>query len=225
MILLGLDTLTPRTAVSVGTHTVTHPEVATGQAENLMGQIASALSDHNTDFVDLNGVVVYTGPGSFTGLRVGLAAAHGIGQALDIPVIGVTVPEAFAWCVPADEDQMLLVDSRRQDLAFAARDRGEGIFSALIEAPVPDIEERLQNGDFALLGNGIAKLSPSLLAKARIKQEWVLIGEVVGQISNRMVDMPKMYKAINADPFYLRAPDITISDKKFEHRHLYKNAD
>lgn len=222
--ILGLDTLTPRTSVAIGTHTTTYPEIALNQAESVMDQIKIELSENGVSFADLSGVVVYTGPGSFTGLRVGLAAAHGIAQALDIPVIGVRVPESFELCVSPDTDQMLLVDSRRSDLAFAIRAEGETQFPALREAPIDEIAALVLSGGFALLGNGIVRLAPEILTSVNIKQEWIPIGDVIAAISSCNTPMPKMYKAINATPFYLRGPDITISDKKFEHQHLYKSA-
>jgi len=62
-------------------------------------------------------VGVTVGPGSFTGIRVGLAAARGFGLALGIPVLGVTSFEAIAWAVPADRRAgatlAVLIDSGR----------------------------------------------------------------------------------------------------------------
>ncbi|MEJ0071755.1 MAG: tRNA (adenosine(37)-N6)-threonylcarbamoyltransferase complex dimerization subunit type 1 TsaB [Pseudomonadota bacterium] len=63
---------------------------------------AAAASGGRLDWAALEAVGVTVGPGSFTGIRVGLAAARGFGLALGIPVLGVTSFEAIAWAVPAD---------------------------------------------------------------------------------------------------------------------------
>ena len=71
-------------------------DLGKGHAEQLMGVIGSALAAAGLDFADLGAVAVATGPGSFTGIRVGVAAARGLALALKIPAIGVTTLEAIA---------------------------------------------------------------------------------------------------------------------------------
>jgi tRNA threonylcarbamoyladenosine biosynthesis protein TsaB len=86
---------------------------------------------------DLDLVAVTVGPGSFTGIRAGLALAHGIGFALDVPVVGVTVGEAIADAFPHLGDRVLwtVTDSRRGQVFL---ERGGEIVSLTQEAvPVP----------------------------------------------------------------------------------------
>lgn len=71
-------------------------DLGKGHAEQLMGVIGSALGAAGLDFADLGAVAVATGPGSFTGIRVGVAAARGLALTLKIPAIGVTTLEAIA---------------------------------------------------------------------------------------------------------------------------------
>jgi tRNA threonylcarbamoyl adenosine modification protein YeaZ len=82
-------------------------------------------------------VAVTVGPGSFTGIRSGLALAHGVGLALGIPVVGVTVGEAIADAFPRLGDRALwtVTDSRRGHIFL---ERGDEIVSLAVEAlPVP----------------------------------------------------------------------------------------
>jgi tRNA threonylcarbamoyladenosine biosynthesis protein TsaB len=67
-----------------------------GHAEALMPLLARVMQDAGVAFHDLGRVVVTTGPGSFTGLRVGIAAARGIALAAGIPAVGVTTLSAYA---------------------------------------------------------------------------------------------------------------------------------
>jgi tRNA threonylcarbamoyladenosine biosynthesis protein TsaB len=218
--ILGIDTATMTTAVTAGGVSQSFPE-APDQAERLMGEIISTLKLANADWADLKAVVALTGPGSFTGLRVGLAAAHGIAQARDIPLYGVAVVDAYNWTVPNDADQMLLLDSRRKDLAVAHRKAGEAAFGELTETAIETIEDSVANGTMQLCGNGIARLTENRITSARIACQWISIESVVKIWKSRVGSLDTCYRAINADPIYLRAPDVTISDKKFEHRTLY----
>jgi tRNA threonylcarbamoyl adenosine modification protein YeaZ len=71
-------------------------DLGKGHAEHLMAVIGEALKAGGTDYAGLGAVAVSIGPGSFTGLRVGVSAARGLALALKIPAIGVTTLEALA---------------------------------------------------------------------------------------------------------------------------------
>ncbi|ESY51991.1 MULTISPECIES: tRNA (adenosine(37)-N6)-threonylcarbamoyltransferase complex dimerization subunit type 1 TsaB [unclassified Mesorhizobium] len=71
-------------------------DLGKGHAEHLMAVIDEALKADGTDYAGLGAVAVSIGPGSFTGLRVGVSAARGLALALKIPAIGVTTLEALA---------------------------------------------------------------------------------------------------------------------------------
>ena len=67
-----------------------------GHAEALLPLVARVMQEAQTRFVDLHRIAVTTGPGSFTGLRVGISAARAIALATGRPAIGVTTLEAYA---------------------------------------------------------------------------------------------------------------------------------
>ncbi|PBB20812.1 tRNA (adenosine(37)-N6)-threonylcarbamoyltransferase complex dimerization subunit type 1 TsaB [Mesorhizobium sp. WSM4313] len=71
-------------------------DLGKGHAEHLMAVIETALKAGGVGYPDLNAVAVSIGPGSFTGLRVGVSTARGLALALKIPAIGVTTLEALA---------------------------------------------------------------------------------------------------------------------------------
>src|SRR5262245_50575241 len=90
-----------------------------GQAERLMPMIQAAMADARRTFADLDLVVVTVGPGSFTGLRVGLAAARGLALAGDVPAAGVTSFDAALEGLPtaaAGHAIAVALDSKRGDL-------------------------------------------------------------------------------------------------------------
>ncbi|MER9841582.1 tRNA (adenosine(37)-N6)-threonylcarbamoyltransferase complex dimerization subunit type 1 TsaB [Mesorhizobium australicum] len=71
-------------------------DLGKGHAEHLMAVIADALKTGASDYVGLGAIAVSVGPGSFTGLRVGVSTARGLALALKLPAIGVTTLEALA---------------------------------------------------------------------------------------------------------------------------------
>ena len=71
-------------------------DLGKGHAEHLMAVIEAALKASGTGYRDLDAIAVTIGPGSFTGLRVGVSTARGLALALKIPAIGVTTLEALA---------------------------------------------------------------------------------------------------------------------------------
>ncbi|MXW91638.1 MAG: tRNA (adenosine(37)-N6)-threonylcarbamoyltransferase complex dimerization subunit type 1 TsaB [Rhodospirillaceae bacterium] len=87
--------------------------MAHGQAERLLPMIGEALAAAGIGYGELDAVGVTRGPGAFTGIRIGLAAARGLALALDIPAIGIATFEALAVRAPAG--CVVAIDTRRND--------------------------------------------------------------------------------------------------------------
>lgn len=101
MIILAIDTSASLCAASVhdtsaGEMGRSVRDLGKGHAEHLMAVIDEALAQADMTYADLDRLAVSVGPGSFTGIRVGVSAARGLALALNIPAIGVTTLEALA---------------------------------------------------------------------------------------------------------------------------------
>ncbi len=118
--LLAIDTAGPRLqlALLVGERVETLIEdMAQGQAERIFPAIGELLGRSRIGYDHLQRIAVTTGPGSFTGLRIGLSAARGLGLALEVPVIGV--PTLFALSLDTGCDAAaVLLDARRGESYF-----------------------------------------------------------------------------------------------------------
>jgi tRNA threonylcarbamoyl adenosine modification protein YeaZ len=120
-VLLAIDTAAPRLQLALlrdndRVETLVE-DMATGQAERLFPALAELLERAGTAYPDLTRIAVTTGPGSFTGLRIGLSAARGLGLALNIPVLGI--PSLLALSLTAQcEPVAVLVDARRDEAYF-----------------------------------------------------------------------------------------------------------
>jgi tRNA threonylcarbamoyl adenosine modification protein YeaZ len=100
-------------------------DLGKGHAEHLMAVIEEALRQAGRGYADLSAVAVSVGPGSFTGLRVGVATARGLALALRIPAIGVTTLEALAEAARAafpERAVLAALDGGRGDIHAALYD-------------------------------------------------------------------------------------------------------
>ena len=183
-----------------------------GHAEALMPLVARVMKESGVSFAALDRVAVTTGPGSFTGLRVGLSAARGIGLAASKPVVGVTTLAAYAAPVvsEAGEHPVISVIDARHDQVYFQVVSGDG--SALIRPCIAPIEEALDASRFGaphLVGNAASILAgrwppqapPPFRVEAMAAPDiaWVAwLGAAVGP------------DTAPARPFYLRAPDARI---------------
>lgn len=97
MIILGIRTDNPEAVVAVydGDKKLSEYQWTAHRqlAETLHSTIRDQLAEQNFDWKDVEGVVVYEGPGSFTGLRIGLTVANTIADSYQVPIVGVTGDE------------------------------------------------------------------------------------------------------------------------------------
>ncbi|HFC04197.1 MAG TPA: tRNA (adenosine(37)-N6)-threonylcarbamoyltransferase complex dimerization subunit type 1 TsaB, partial [Rhizobiales bacterium] len=102
-----------------------------GHAESLPGIIKETMAEAGIVMGDLGAVATTIGPGTFTGVRIGVAAARGFGLALDIPVIGLTSLYALAGAVPGfmQKTVMAAFDARRDQVYAQVFENGKSVQS------------------------------------------------------------------------------------------------
>jgi tRNA threonylcarbamoyladenosine biosynthesis protein TsaB len=100
--------------------------MAQGQAEALMPLIEKTMTQAGVGYDQLDRIAVTVGPGSFTGVRVGLAAARGVGLAAGKPVIGVTTTEVLAAQVNKAR-VLVTIDTKRGDFYAQRFEDGKAI--------------------------------------------------------------------------------------------------
>ena len=122
--LLALDTATPAVTVAIADGDQVLAERTTVDArrhgELLAPSIAAALAAAGLAPGDLTAVVAGTGPGPFTGLRVGLVTARTLGAVLGIPVLGVCTLDVIALGSGLAGDFRVVTDARRREVHWAA---------------------------------------------------------------------------------------------------------
>lgn len=95
-------------------------EMQRGQAEALMPMILDVMREADLDFHELDCLASTIGPGSFTGLRVGLATARGLALSTGLPLAGITCFDAVAFQIPAEDrlnkNIVVILESKRDEL-------------------------------------------------------------------------------------------------------------
>jgi tRNA threonylcarbamoyl adenosine modification protein YeaZ/ribosomal-protein-alanine acetyltransferase len=93
-----------------------------GHAEALPPMVAEVMAASGLSYQDIDRIAVTTGPGTFTGVRIGLAFARGLGMALDIPVVGIDSLSAIAANEPAPAPLLVVSDARNGEVYAAVFD-------------------------------------------------------------------------------------------------------
>jgi tRNA threonylcarbamoyl adenosine modification protein YeaZ len=183
-----------------------------GHAEALMPLIARVMQQAGLSFAALDRIAVTTGPGSFTGLRVGLSAARGIALAAHKPAVGVTTLSAYAAPVVSEDRPhrvISAIDARHEHVYFPVVG-GDG--EELVAPQVAPIEEALaaaRCGPLHLTGNAAGLLA------ARWPQNAAPPVTVDPQAAPDIAWVAWLGAAADpelspARPFYLKAPDVKV---------------
>ena len=149
-----------------------------GHAEALVPLIDRVVSAVEGGFAGLQRIAVTVGPGSFTGLRVGISAARAIGMACGVPVVGVSTLAALAAPLILDQKPGLVaaaIDARHGNVFFAAFGHDGRALAPPRCMPVRDAVRSLGAGPVRLAGSG----APMLAIEA-----WSagMVAEVTGEL-------------------------------------------
>jgi tRNA threonylcarbamoyladenosine biosynthesis protein TsaB len=174
-----------------------------GHAEALMPMIARVMQSANLAFTSLDRIAVTVGPGSFTGLRVGIAFAKGLAAALDLPAVGIGALEALA--AEADGLVFAVVDARRGQVYVQGFEDGRALMAPdalTAETAAARIAELSMGRPLTLVGSGAPLVQGLVPAAAVIRAEGADARHVARLAAGRE---PKPLK-----PLYLRAPDAKL---------------
>lgn len=132
MKVLSIDTSTMIGGVAVmdeksGLLAEVRAKVKTGHSGRLMPEIEEALKRASLSITEVDAICVTTGPGSFTGLRIGLSTAKGLSYSTGLPIVTVPTLEALAWNFPNFHCPVCpVLDARKKEVYAAVFDTGAG---------------------------------------------------------------------------------------------------
>ena len=211
MILLALDTALEACSVAIldGEQVLAarSEPMPRGHQERLALLVEELMAEAGLAFPALNRIGVTVGPGSFTGLRVGLSFAKGLGFALGRPVVGVGTLQALAGSRSADGLKAAVIDARR-DQVYVQAFRGLEAAGHPEALPLRDAADLLIKldplGPTALIGSGAGLLAPTFpnaTLDPRSGADPVALARLVAE-AVEPIGAPQ--------PLYLRAPDAKL---------------
>jgi len=135
-------------------------DVRTTHSERLLAAVDRLLEDAGWTLAALEGLAIAIGPGSFTGLRIGVSTVKGLAFSLGIPVVAVPTLEALAWTLPfAREPVCPVLDARKGEVYTALFHWDGSSFVRDWEDQALDPEElcRRLSGRVILVGDGVTR--------------------------------------------------------------------
>jgi len=225
VLILGIETATPQVGVAVGGHEGLLASFHSGRdrrhAETLVPAVEFVCSQARVELGDIGCVAVDVGPGLFTGLRVGLAAAKAFAHALRIPMVGVSSLDLLAF--PARLSDRLIVstvDARRSEVFYAMYRRVHGgvtrVSEAGVAAPGDVIAEIKALGeDCLVVGDGGERYIDQFEAArgvelAREGFRYPMASSLV-ELAHMQAVREEFVAPREIEPIYLRSPDARIN--------------
>lgn len=186
----------------------TFDRIETGHAERLMPAVEATLGRAGRRFEDITRIAVTIGPGSFTGIRVGIAAARALSLALDAPIVGMTSLEAAA----AEARERLGGGAAHRRLAVAMDARRGALYAQVFEAdgatPGPRLVTLEEAARDQVFENTLAVGSGAqLLAQARGDAVLAMLPDLLPHARHLARAAARLSPLATAVPLYLRAAD------------------
>ncbi len=220
--ILNIETATKNCSVSIAKNgeTILCKEIAEegySHAEKLHVFIEEVIAESGVSVQDLNAVAVSQGPGSYTGLRIGVSAAKGLCFALNIPLIAVDTLQTLASQVSISEGKIIpMLDARRMEVYSA-------VFNAKIEIERPIQAEIINEDSFAeytdtiyFVGDCADKCKAVLT-----KENFIFLEEIkypsAREMSKISYDKYKKSDIVDVayfEPYYLKDFMMTLPSKK-----------
>ncbi|MEB3701704.1 tRNA (adenosine(37)-N6)-threonylcarbamoyltransferase complex dimerization subunit type 1 TsaB [Candidatus Bealeia paramacronuclearis] len=173
-----------------------------GHAQLLPGMVEEVMATTGTTFKDLQNLIVDVGPGSFTGIRVGVAFAKGLAHGLNIPLEGINGFDMFFQGKTNREDTLVVIDAKRKDLycQFFPKNGNSSVPQNLSSH---DIEEFYDLNEIKCIGDGATQLEKELgFSLNLIKSEMTFL-----ELMN--IAFLLGHSQSPAIPFYLRSADVS----------------
>ena len=189
-----------------------------GQAEQIVPMACTVMAEAGIGFAALDAIAATRGPGSFTGVRIGLAAARGLALACGKPVLGVTAFEVYAALLAEEGGRrpgLVVIESGRAEVFAQAFDRdGQALTEAACLLPA-DLAASLPPDEWLLAGTAAARIVPALTEAGLQSMESRACGPLAAaEVARLAAERPLPEGgAPPPAPFYLRPADVSLPSK------------
>ena len=219
MLLLALDTSLAACSVALwrddGLLAHRFEPMARGHAEALVPMILAVCADAGADLSQVDALAVTRGPGTFTGIRIGLATARGLALTNACPVVGVSTLEAIGVgaALPPGLDPLLVVQDARRGAVYAELlDAAAAPLAGPRIVDLPGLEVAFPGRPLRLVGSGAHLAAERLGAGVTVARGEILPdAAIVAAIAvARLKTHGATAYARPPSPLYLRAPDAKL---------------
>lgn len=225
MLILGVTTATQQVGCAVGGHegvlASAHSARGKRHAESLAPSIDFVRRQARIELNEISVVAIDIGPGLFTGLRVGIAAAKSMALALRVPMIGISSLDLLAWPVRHTSREIVAVIDARRGEVFHARYRPtpggvQRISGPSVTAP-RDLRADLEASDaeYLLVGDGALRYASewSGLVRAELAEQYLAYPNAASlvQLAHARAIREDFVQPWELEPLYLRPPDAEIN--------------
>jgi tRNA threonylcarbamoyladenosine biosynthesis protein TsaB len=171
-------------------------------------EIAELLQKSGHRIKDLNAVAVSIGPGSYTGLRVGLAAAKGFCYALQIPLITINSLKIIAFAVKEEAIDIIcpMIDARRMEVFTAVYDKDlrEKISPHAMVVDEKSFASFLLSGNTLFCGNGVKKLQPIISNSNALFSNTIADASHLSRLSFNCYNKKEFADLAYTEPLYIK---------------------
>jgi tRNA threonylcarbamoyladenosine biosynthesis protein TsaB len=189
--------------------------VRTGHSGTILNLIDDVLGSSGFNKNDINLIATGLGPGSFTGIRIGIATAKGLATALNCEIRGVITLDAVAANAPETEMHIMpVLDARKGEIFCALYDKNRHRLSPQVNIEPSQVKDMISSPTL-FTGNAIAlydeafRSSLGSLYQAADKDVWYPRAAIVG----RLAQNPD-FALSDINPVYIRASDATLLLKR-----------
>jgi len=220
--ILQIETSTTNCSVAISRNgeTISVKELSNGysHAENLHVFIKDILDENKLKYFDLNAIAVSKGPGSYTGLRIGVSTAKGLCFSLDIPLIAIETLEVLAHQVNVDNGFVVpMIDARRMEAYTKVFDANFNEVRA-IEAEILDNESFavfLEQGKVVFIGNKTEKTQEVIQHENATLIDSLPSAKEMSDLAYAKYKKNDIEDVAYFEPYYLKDFLVTPAKKKF----------
>ena len=218
--ILNIETATKKCSVSIAKNgeTIAFREIAEegySHAEKLHVFIEELISESKITFKNLNAIAVSQGPGSYTGLRIGVSSAKGLCYALNIPLIAVDTLQSLAAQISISNGFIIpMIDARRMEVFSAIYDKDLNNIQKVAAEIITEESYQNQDEEMHFLGDGASKCKEFLN-----KSNFIFHDEIIYPSAKEMSKLSfEKYKISDTvdvayfEPLYVK--DFMITKKK-----------
>ena len=217
MVILAIDTASRSCSVAVVNEKTVMAEINDVSGEthsrHLMAMVDQAVAMSVKRIAEIKGYAVTRGPGSFTGLRIGISTAKGLAEAAGRPLVGISSLEALAWQVAQTEAVIIpMLDARRREVYTTRYTRVEAALKPLAEERALPPEDAVEGiaAPCLLVGDGAlayeARLRAVLGARMQLALPFqhIIRASTVAYLAHRRMTNDPLDERMTLSPRYLR---------------------